>query len=320
MPYLIGTDEAGYGPNLGPLVIAASVWQIAEEASSHDLYDQLRATICDRAAHASATRLAVADSKLLYNSAAGLGVLERGVLAMLGLLDVQVPTCLDLWRHLAPDDCWQFEEMPWHDGWNHTLPSTCERAEVTAISGLLRQTCSAADVRLVSLQATTIFPARFNAMIDQYGSKGEALSRTTFELIDRCLQPLEEQPVTILCDKHGGRSHYQRLLQLQFPDPLIEVVCEGLAESIYRWGPARTRVEIRLRVGGESFLPAALASMTAKYLRELAMGAFNLYWQSQVEGLKPTAGYPVDARRFKREIARAQSALGIGDHLLWRQR
>ena len=30
MLYVVGTDEAGYGPNLGPLVIAATVWQIDE--------------------------------------------------------------------------------------------------------------------------------------------------------------------------------------------------------------------------------------------------------------------------------------------------
>ena len=30
MAYLIGTDEAGYGPFLGPLVIATSVWQVPD--------------------------------------------------------------------------------------------------------------------------------------------------------------------------------------------------------------------------------------------------------------------------------------------------
>src|SRR5215203_3406446 len=28
MPYLIGTDEAGYAPNLGPLVVTATVWHV----------------------------------------------------------------------------------------------------------------------------------------------------------------------------------------------------------------------------------------------------------------------------------------------------
>ena len=65
---------------------------------------------------------------------------------------------------------------------------------------------------------------------------------------------------------------------------------------------------------------AALASMTAKYLRELSMRAFNDFWCSRVPGLRPTAGYPADARRFKTEVAEVQRELGIDDHVLWRKR
>jgi len=43
--------------------------------------------------------------------------------------------------------------------------------------------------------------------------------------------------------------------------------------------------------------------MTAKYLRETAMRAFNAFWAERVPGLRPTAGYPGDARRFREEIA-----------------
>ena len=28
MTLVIGTDEAGYGPNLGPLVVAATAWRV----------------------------------------------------------------------------------------------------------------------------------------------------------------------------------------------------------------------------------------------------------------------------------------------------
>ena len=34
MGFLIGMDEAGYGPNLGPLVVAATVWEVEEERGS----------------------------------------------------------------------------------------------------------------------------------------------------------------------------------------------------------------------------------------------------------------------------------------------
>ena len=71
---------------------------------------------------------------------------------------------------------------------------------------------------------------------------------------------------------------------------------------------------------GERFLPTALASMTAKYLRELSMRAFNKFWSVHVPDLRPTAGYPKDAHRFYKDIRTAQRKLGIDDHALWRQK
>ena len=65
-------------------------------------------------------------------------------------------------------------------------------------------------------------------------------------------------------------------------------------------------------------MPAALASMASKYLRELAMRAVNHFWCGRLVGLRPTAGYPEDARRFKSEIAAIQAELGIDDRILWR--
>ena len=68
------------------------------------------------------------------------------------------------------------------------------------------------------------------------------------------------------------------------------------------------------------WLPVALASMTAKYHRELAMRAFNHFWCERVPDLKPTAGYPLDAKRFKKAISPLQIKLGIADDCLWRWR
>ena len=41
MGYLIGTDEAGYGPNLGPLVVSASVWRVPDDVGGDELYDRI---------------------------------------------------------------------------------------------------------------------------------------------------------------------------------------------------------------------------------------------------------------------------------------
>ena len=54
---------------------------------------------------------------------------------------------------------------------------------------------------------------------------------------------------------------------------------------------------------GRGFWPTALASMVAKYVAgELSMLAFNRYWCARLPELRPTAGYPTDARRFDREV------------------
>ena len=99
------------------------------------------------------------------------------------------------------------------------------------------------------------------------------------------------------------------MLAEHFPEWFIEIRGEGRQRSSYRFGPADRRVEFCFRVGAESCLPAALASMASKYLRELAMRAFNDFWRRHVPDLQPTAGYPQDAKRFRADIAEAMQAL-----------
>ena len=52
----------------------------------------------------------------------------------------------------------------------------------------------------------------------------------------------------------------------------------------------------------------------------LAMRAFNEFWCERVPNLRPTAGYPVDARRFRHEIREVQQSLDMPDDWLWRTR
>jgi xylose isomerase len=67
-------------------------------------------------------------------------------------------------------------------------------------------------------------------------------------------------------------------------------------------------------------LNVALASMAAKYLREVCMLQFNRYWAAKVPGLKPTAGYPTDAGRFFADIQPRLAADGTDERAVWRAR
>ncbi len=324
MPYLLGTDEAGYGPNLGPLVISASVWEVPDGAEGEDLYDLLRKVVrpavrsTRKRTKSSDGCITIGDSKLLYQPGNGLAQLERGLWALWSLLGRRPGTFDDVWTCLTGLDgdgrhealCGNCDDAP--------LPLDFDAAELDRLHSRLRPAFAQAGVRLVDMQSIAIFPREFNETVERCDTKGTALSRWTLSLAARLIAQLPDERVFVFCDKHGGRDRYLSLLMDCFSGPFIEVVSEGRERSVYRFGPAERRVEISFQVKGESQLPTALASMASKYLRELAMHAFNQHWRRHLPELQPTAGYPTDARRFKADIAVVQQALGIDDRILWR--
>ncbi len=318
--YVLGTDEAGYGPNLGPLVIGACAWRVPSRAASERLYELLASVICSQADDAAPSRLAIADSKRLYQPGSGVALLERGVLAALLVLERRCSRWREIWPLVDPAALAQIDALPWHDGFDEPLPRDCLPHGLAPLARSLLEGCAAAGVRLSALAASVIFPGDFNAAVARYDNKAEVLSLATLRLAGRMLAELPPGPAVVLCDKHGGRNRYAALLQDVFPDELVRVRHQSAELSVYELRTLGRDVEFRFQPKGEQHLPTALASMTAKYLRELAMRPFNLYWQTHVPGLAPTAGYPGDSRRFWADIRAAQSRLQIADGILWRQR
>ena len=89
MTLVVGTDEAGYGPNLGPLVVAATAWEVA--AAADDVDGVFTAVAADLAG-------LWGDSKQIFRGGAGLSALERGVLAAAGIAMGSLPAT---WRAFA---------------------------------------------------------------------------------------------------------------------------------------------------------------------------------------------------------------------------
>lgn len=335
---MIGIDEAGYGPNLGPLAVAATVWWVEEsevggpksgsertrlastatsERTTVDLYARLAALVSPGI---EKDRLAIADSKALYKPKGGLQHLERGVLTALATTRETTPTC---WQDLIDPP----PELPWYSDFDCPLPLDADSNDLQTLAVDFSEVCAASDIRLQDVRARLVFPREFNELTEQYGTKGAALSHVTIALLRQTIDSLPPAsspptsiPYYINCDKHGGRNRYAALLQHHFSEHWIETLEESTAISRYAWSSTEGEFHISFQARGESDLPTALASMTAKYHRELAMRAFNDYWGKQVPNLKPTAGYPMDARRFKQQIAGKQVKLGIEDADLWRNR
>jgi hypothetical protein len=319
MVFVLGTDEAGYGPNLGPLCIGASAWQLPDDAPSDGLYERLAAVVCNQAKDRCG-KLAIADSKCLYKSGDTLELLERGVLIALGCLDRLPSRWRDIWKALDAAGSGEIDGVPWHDGFDEALPLCAVIDEIRSAAMGFHQGCASGGVRIVELQAAVMFPAAFNKAVQSCGNKAEVLSLTTLTLARRILERLPEGRAVVFCDKHGGRNYYAGLLQHIFPDELVRVLVERGDLGVYEVRHAGRRVEFRFQPKGERHLPTALASMTAKYLRELAMRPFNAFWQRQVPDLKPTAGYNTDAQRFYGQIRGACRRMKVAKQVVWRER
>jgi ribonuclease HII len=318
MPYLLGMDEAGYGPNLGPLLITCTVWQVPDSLFGEDLYTVFKDSVQASATTTDRTRIPVGDSKILYKSGGPLGGLECGVLAALSTWASLPGHWRGMWGLLDPGSASALEAIPWYASYDCDLPVAGDKALIGHLAQAFQQAQLQVDVRLSAVRSLALFPEAFNRLVAEWAGKGAVLSIKTLELLRTMLALADDEPILVQCDKHGGRKRYGPLLQQAFPEYLVEVCEETASSSRYRWGPVNRRVEVRFVAKGEGFLPTALASMCSKYLRELAMLAFNDFWRSHVQQLRPTAGYPLDARRFRREIAEAQDRLGIPNEILWR--
>ncbi len=321
MTYLLGTDEAGYGPKLGPLVIAASLWQVPDGLGNTDMYHQLGDLVTRQSAR-SRTLLPVplADSKTLYQSGGGLARLESGLFPAWLAAGMHVDRWQEVWTKIAPDCVEELQSLPWYRQFDIELPVDADPSLLQQCGGSLRYGLDQHGVRLVSTKARVVFAKRFNQLVEHWGGKGAVLSHETFQFIRDLVNPLEADSVLVCCDKHGGRDRYGALLQHHFPERRLAIGRESRELSVYRLGSPADGIEVRFAAKGETFLPSALASMVAKYLRELAMMAFNRFWQQHLPGLKPTAGYPADARRFFEQIDATRQQLSIPVQDLWRIR
>jgi hypothetical protein len=319
MGLVIGMDEAGYGPNLGPLVVTVTAWEVPGAPANFDFWGSLSHVVSQTApAGEDEHRLHVADSKVVYSPARGLGPLEESVLSLLRCRDIDPPALADLWTRLTARTRGDDACEPWFDaaGLSLPLPLAADRTRIAQCSETLREALAGCGVALRAARSDIVLTERFNSLTRELNSKGAALSHISLRLLRSVWEPDGDEPVLIVADKHGGRNGYQAFITEVIDGRMVLCIREERERSGYRVRGAELRFEAR----AERYFPVAVASMVSKYLRELAMEAFNRFWQHHVPGVTPTKGYPADAKRFRREIAAVQQRLKIPDSVLWRER
>lgn len=323
---LLGIDEAGYGPLLGPLSVGATALRVdrwADGDPAPDFWKLLCAAVCKepRAAKGASSRIPVADSKKLKlaNSVTTrhpLVHLERAVLSFMRFTEGASPD-------LPADDAALFallgvdlEPRPWYQVPPSPIPVGSTAQAIAIGSNSLGGAMELASVESLGLWCRTIGETRINTVVGETGSKAEATALAIGEYLRMAFEKWgsgERGELRVVCDRQGGRTDYA---------PMLARECRARSDAPSRWTAAvkvieesdrccRYEVHDRTRrmivtfmpEAESAHMPVALASMVAKLVRELAMARFNRYWcrraiESASMELKPTAGYRQDAARW----------------------
>jgi len=319
MPWRVGLDEAGYGPNLGPLVLSSSACHVPADAPAC-LWGCLAAAV-RKADEPDDGRLLIDDSKKVNEGTAGLAKLEAGVLGALAQSREPFATVADYLSMVAlGDSVADLHAEPWFQSADR-LPAAHPADDLPPIASTLAETSAQVGVAWGPVRSVVIPAPKFNRLLDEWKVKSGVVASGVIALLRATLELPGDEPIHITVDKLGGRHYYAPLLNEAFPGGWVRVIREGpnLCEYAIERLPREVYLRFEPRADG-GHLNVALASMAAKYLREVCMLQFNRYWVEKVPGLKPTAGYPTDAGRFFADIKSKLVADGIEERTVWRVR
>ncbi|MCG8557030.1 MAG: hypothetical protein MJD61_17355, partial [Proteobacteria bacterium] len=274
--WLVGVDENGLGPRLGPLVATA----ICAETRRYR-----RPSLCElgRRLGIHDSKLTSAFGKMRHTEGIVLALVERlsGALprdadallasvSLAGLAALRAPCP----KHSAPQ-CWQTRlSLPAFGG-----DIGCGHAAL--------QQLAKAGVRLRRARSLLACARVFNAESARLGSRF-ALDVSMFERLLVDAREASQADLEARCGMVGGIRGYVPYFTLLRPDD-VQVLRQATGRVSYRVaGLGRVHFEVD---ADARHLLVALASMLGKYLRELAMERQNRFYARHGRHLAAVSGY-----------------------------
>lgn len=298
---VLGADENGMGPRLGPLIASSVMLEVAAYQ---------RAALCERG-----LALGLTDSK----QSGGFGrmaLLESVALALVEaahgtrpdcvdtLLDCVAPSIRAALQTRCPDassaaQCWSI---------NPRLPAF--GGDLAEGARRLEALCGRSSLRIVDVQSRLVCAG----LLNERKARGQNKLQVDLGLFEELLAYAAKcqaggGPVLAICGMVGGIRDYQARFSCFAADQVRPLPS--------RRGQRRYQIdsvgELRFEIGADArHLPVALASMLGKYIRELSMRRIGDFYRRRAPELPLASGYhdPVTSR-FIEATEPDRSRLGI---------
>jgi ribonuclease HII len=184
------------------------------------------------------------------------------------------------------------------------MPLANDSGRLQIDASRLRRAFQESGIACTALRCEALGAADFNRRVDETRNKSSVNMHLVVQQIEAIWSRFPTDQPRVVIDRQGGREAYRHDLQIAWPDASIRIVTESARLSRYALSlPGRGTLNLIFTAEAEStHLPVALASMVAKYTRELLMGRMNRYFLARQPGLRATAGYVEDARRYLQDI------------------
>jgi ribonuclease HII len=286
---VIGVDENGLGPRLGPLVVTAVTVEAPDERAAK--------VALGRPGRAFATRINDSKKLVSYKERA-LGEAWARVLGGALSLPTATPAELVFGLSLEPES-WLREPCPTHG--DHAQQCFSREGEVfeadETLLGQVRSDLGRLEkrgLRLVSVRVALVCTRRLNdaaaKSITRFQVDLHAMERLVLDVATRA-----KQEVIAVCGKVGGYNQYADAFG-PLSGRLHAVVCEGRARSEYAL-PGIGRLAF-VRDADARHLVVCLASLVGKYVRDLVTARVVRHHKRTMPHLPMVSGYhdPVTAR------------------------
>jgi len=261
---VVGIDENGLGPELGPLVATATLLSVKNIESL--LAGSLK------------------ESKEIFRSGNRMGEGEDIVLSFFNFLKGYIPRHpQEIFNELLLTRDYTCDTPLPHCNPDFNIPNWCEKSRIRKSKA--ETYLNEVDGELIEVKSIALCPAQLNKRLKSYNKNH--IDYLLFEELIRYFREKYKEEIVFLCGAIGTTKDYS--LYFRHLKALPYKSLRGEEEVAYFF-PSLGELRF-IKNGDNKYFPIKLASLFGKYIRELFVEQMNRFFRSNLPSLPYCSGY-----------------------------